>query len=354
MRFLAPLVLALLAACGGPDRDTELETDVPVDTDVPTPTIATLSGDITWSVDFGATSEAAGHADCAYTRTYSGVEDRSAPWLCPDCDDLFRADIVLSGRDCYDQVSSDDPAPTEWIGYHDGTWYRAAGSPLTARGAATRDASALTVGQRVESDVSGGDWAFDIAGTLAIGETEGDAQHGFVPPASYACGWPKASPAAYTGDYLTTVGATVPDGVFTDICDEPVRLHDFAGDWFVVDISAMDCPPCQAAASDEEAFVADLGSSGIPVHVVTLMAPSLTDTAGTPTHEQLQQWIDRFELTSPVLADRVWGLSTTGIPLGEDFGYPTFIVVAPDLSVTSTSVGYSSWDDIAAEIRAGQ
>ena len=65
---------------------------------------ATLEGDVTWAVDFGPDSEAAGMADCSYTRHYSGAEDRSAPWLCPECDTVFQLDVELtSGRtDCYE------------------------------------------------------------------------------------------------------------------------------------------------------------------------------------------------------------------------------------------------------------
>jgi hypothetical protein len=87
--------------------------------DPPEPsTRATVSGDITWQVTFDATAQGAGATDCSYTRHYEGVEDRSAPWLCPTCEAMFRADVeVTAGRqDCYAQVSSSDPAPVEWIG----------------------------------------------------------------------------------------------------------------------------------------------------------------------------------------------------------------------------------------------
>lgn len=131
-----------------------------------------------------------------------------------------------------------------------------------------------------------------------------------------------------------------------------MRLHDFAGEYVIVDISAMDCGPCQSAAGSEEAFVEEMASAGIPVHVITLLAPSLSDTAGSPTQRQLQQWIDAFELSSPVLADRVWGLSVVGQPLGDNFGYPTFVVVSPELEVLEISTGFGSFDDMGATITA--
>jgi hypothetical protein len=347
--FLLVFVLAMGCQKGATDTtDTDVaDTDV----DVPPPMVATIAGDVTWSVDFGATSEAAGATDCAYTRTYTGVEDRSAPWLCPTCEDLFQVSVALSGRECYDQISSSAPLDSEWLGYVDGNWYRAAGSPLTLRGPATLEGGSLTVTQHVDPADSGGDWALDIAGTLTIGEQEGDPRGEFVPPDTYACGWPKADPAPYSGDYVATVGATLPDGAFDDVCDEPVRLHDFAGNYFVVDISAVDCPPCQSAASSEEDFVSSMAAEGIDVHVVTLLAPSLSDTAGTPTHAQLQAWIDAYDVASPVLADRIWGLATTGARLGDDFGYPTFLVVDPDLKIVDIEVGFGGWDAIAGTIR---
>ena len=73
--------------------------------------------------------------------------------------------------------------------------------------------------------------------------------------------------------------------------------------------------------------------------------------AGTPTTSELREWIDAFELTSPVLADRVWGLSVLG-QYEEEFGYPSFIVVAPDLQVLHVGIGFSSYDEFAEVIRA--
>jgi hypothetical protein len=274
------------------------------------------------------------------------------------CEDIFHADIELSaGRtDCYDLISSTEPSATEWIGYGAGVWYRASTSFLSERGPATRDATSLTVSQLVGSDESGGDYAFDIQGSFTIGEGPGDPNHGWNASESYACGWPKADPGPYSGDYLATVGSTLPDGLFNDVCGDVVRLHDFKGSYVIIDISAMDCGPCQSAAGDEAAFVEQMAAEGIDVHVITLLAPSLNDTAGTPTKQQLQAWIDQFGITSPVLADRIWGLGVVYMTVGADFGYPSFVVVNPDLTILDTHVGYSNFDGMADIIRsdAGQ
>jgi len=314
----------------------------------------TADGEVTWSVDFGPESEAAGMEDCAYVRHYSGGEDRSAPWLCPGCDVVFKLDVELtSGRaDCYDLIADSDPPETEYIGYGGGVWYRGAGTWLTERGAATVTADSVTIEQSATSEELGADYGFEIGGTLTLGSDDGDPYGGFFPPDTYACGWPKSDAPEYAGDYVGEIGATLPDGAFTDICDEPVRLHDFAGEYLIVDISAMDCGPCQQAAGEEEAFVEEMAAAGTPVHVTTLLAPSLSDTAGTPTHRELQQWIDAFELTSPVLADRVWGLSVIGQQIPDEFGYPTFVIVSPDLEILDIQVGYGGWDGMSAVIAA--
>ncbi len=352
---MSPTLLLLVACTPVEDvsKDTLPGNDVTdTDTDTPpTPTEgerATLVGDVTWSVDFGPDSEAAGMADCSYTRTYTGAEDASAPWLCPACEGVFLADVDLTAglEDCFALVSTSEPLATEYLGYGGGVWYRGAGSWLTERGPATLDGDQLTISQTATAEELGEDFGFDIAGVLTLGVEAGDPNRGFVAPETYACGWPKADPAPYTGDYAAAIGATLPDGIFADICEEPVRLHDFAGTYLIVDISAMDCGPCQSAADEEEAFVASLEAQGLPVHVITLLAPSLSNTAGTPTHAELQDWIDGFALTSPVLADRVWGLSVVGQQIPDDFGYPTFVVVAPDLTIVDIQVGFGDWSSL--------
>lgn len=344
-------LLLLLSACAG---DSE-PADPADDTAAPVTTRGTLAGSITWEVDFDEVAEAGGATDCSYTRDYSGSEDLSAPWLCPACTLLFHADTALQEGDaaCYAQVSTSDPTPSEWLGYADGLWYRAASSALTERGPASVEGDTLTVSQEVDSEASNGDaLTFSIHGSLRLGEEAGDPLHGWGASETYACGWPKADPPPYSGDYTADVGDPLPDGLFPDVCEDRVRLHDFAGKYLVIDVSAMDCGPCRSAAADEHAFVTAMAAEGLAVEVLTLLAPSLSDTAGTATTEDLTWWIDTYGLDSPVLGDRVWGLSVARPAVGEDeFGYPTFLVVAPDLTVIGHQVGYSSFDKIADQIR---
>jgi hypothetical protein len=316
----------------------------------------TLSGDVTWKVTFDAAAKMAGATDCSYTRHYEASEDSSARWLCPECEIMFLADVKMTAgqTDCFPQVSTSTPSATEWVGYGGGKWWRGLGGPMTDQGTATVDTKMVTTANVVAPAVApkGGMLSFDVAGALTFGEKEGDPRNGWVPPATYTCSWPKADPAAYTGNYALKVGDTLPDGLFHDSCDEAVRLHDFKGSYLIVDMSAMDCPPCQSMAGEEEKFVADMAAQNIKVNVITLLAPSLSNVVGLTTKKMLDTWIKKYKLTTPVLADRGWGLSVLGVAIGDQVGYPSWALVDPNLKVLQFESGYGGFDAIKAAIVA--
>jgi AhpC/TSA family len=319
--------------------------------------LKTLSGDVTWQVTFDATAQAAGATDCSYTRHYEAVEDRSAQWLCPTCETMFLADVEVTAglADCFSQITSSMPAKKEWIGYGNGMYFRGLGGPMTQQGTAAVDAASVQVANMVDAVEApvGGTFSFDIAGTFTAGEKQGDPYNGFVPPATYTCGWPKANPPEYTGDYLLKKGGILPDGLFKDACGETVRLHDLKGSYMIVDMSAMDCPPCQAMAGEEEKFIQDMAAQGITVHVVTLLCPSLDNVIGETTQNMLKNWTSNFDLTAPVLADRGWGLSIFEPALGADqIGYPSWAIVDPDLVVLDFTTGFGGFGDAQSIILA--
>ncbi|HHH30879.1 MAG TPA: redoxin domain-containing protein, partial [Polyangiaceae bacterium] len=318
-----------------------------------TQTRATVSGDVTWNVVFDADAQAAGATDCSYTRHYEGVQDDSAKWLCPQCEVMFRADVQMTEgqTDCFMQISEGLPATLEWIGWGNGVYYRGLGARMSEQGTAAVDGVSVSTTNAVMDleHAAGGLFGFDIAGSFTLGEEEGDPMHGFAVPDTYACGWPKADPAPYEGDYTIEVGQPVPDGIFKDSCEETVRLHDFQGSYLFVDMSAMDCPPCQQMASGEEAFVASLAGQGIEVHVITLLTPSLADPLGETTTTMLEQWISTYNLQSPVLADRGWGL-TMFLEVITDLGYPSWVLVAPDLTVIEFGSGFAGWSEREAAV----
>ncbi len=315
-----------------------------------------LTGEVTWSVTFDAEAKAAGASDCSYTRRYIGVEDTSRPWGCPGCDQRFRTEVeIIDGLDtCYRQVSGRPPGTEEWLGLGDGPWWRGRGALMSQQGTASQAGGTVTLVNSVSevAAAAGGMLSFDIAGELQFTEESGDPLNGFRPPESYACGWNKADPPPYVGDYTLAVGATVPDGAFKDVCDEPLRLHDLAGTYLVISMSAADCPPCQAMAVEEERFIADMAAENIAVSVVTLMAPALTDTLGLTTLAILESWASTFALASPVLADRGWGLSVFQPALGDNTGYPSWAIVDPALTVIGFGTGYDDWSSFAATLRA--
>jgi hypothetical protein len=324
--------------------------------------IETIAGDITWTVTFDTDAQTAGQTNCTYTRHYEAVEDESAKWLCPTCDVILKADVEMTAgkADCFSQVSPDfpEPATLEWIGFQGDKVFRGGGLTMGEFGTQTTDANTLTTTNQVlDLDApKGGKMQFDIAGSLTKGTVVGDPMHGFYPPAHYKCGWHRAHAEPYTGDYTIVKGKIVPDGLFKDACDETVRLHELSGKYLVIDMSARDCPPCQAMAKAEEGFKADMAAKGIEVEFVTLMAPSLSDPLGETTTPMLQGWINKYSSTSPVIADRGWGLSMF-VPAvlansGEDAGYPSWVVVAPDLTVLDLGTGYGSMKQFQDPIEA--
>jgi hypothetical protein len=308
-------------------------------------------------VDFDAAAEGAGATDCSYTRHYEGVEDGSAPWLCPQCEVMFRATVQMTAGQvgCFDQVSDTDPFPDEWIGYGGGVWWRGYGGPTSDQGTASPSSGAVTWANNVpdlEAAVVGtGMMTFDVAGSFTIGTEDGDPMHGWNAASTYSCGWPKSSPPAYQGDYAVATGAPLPDGLFRDACGEVVRLHDFQGDYVLVVMSAVDCPACQGMAAGEAQFVSELANQGITVHVVTLLAPALDDPLGDTTPAQLSAWTSTYG-PSPVLADRAWGVSMFLALYPDSLSYPSWILANPDLEVLDYETGFGGYDPIEATIVA--
>jgi len=308
-----------------------------------------ISGSATWSVEFDDGTE-----PCTYTRTYEGLEDRSHDWLCPSCEILFRADVSFEGQDCYDLVSEGYPhADVEWLGWGADVFYRSGTENyvLTEQGA-VGDSLEWTSSTDWLDLVTGTKVRFDIDGAFVkTPNADGDAYHGFGPPDFYACGWPKADPPPYEGDFAMGPGLKLPDGLFLDRCEQPVRLHDFAGRYLVITVSSMDCGPCQDMAQGEWGFVAGLAAEGIEVEAITLLAPTLDAVLDPTTTSQLDSWVDAYGLHGPVLADRGWGVWVAGEALGDGFGYPTWIVVDPGLAIIELDSGFRTWDRMATIIR---
>ena len=318
--------------------------------------IRSIAGEITWRADFPVEAEATGRRDCSYTARYRGHEDRSVPWLCPSCEAVFRVEVeVVADDDCRSQLAGmAPPSPVAWFGTAGDRGFHA-GRP----GYILRDVGELTV----EGDVWTLDGALEtmIEGQVAVtlhatarfevGESDGDPLFGMRPPARYACGWPQAAPSPWAGGWEMAIGEVLPDGVFIDQCGEPMRLHDFRGEFLYVDVSALDCMPCQAIAEGLDDFVARMRAQGVVLRALTLMVPSIYRHEGSVDLEDIREWADLFGLQSPVLVDRGFTKSVLGAHFGSGLGFPTSLILSPELVVLEAHNGFSGWDDLEQTVR---
>jgi hypothetical protein len=338
-------IFALLLACSGTDKD---DSAAPSDDTATEPSDAwpeqyALAGSLTWSLTD------AGGDDCAFVVTYAATEDWSQPWTCPDCEVRFRAAVTVDDEQCYRRVTGNLPA-NEFLGIlPDGTFVRHSrpNFALEPISPSTLEGNALAIHGELTSDDGS---SLTVDGTLARTLSDADPWHGFTPPNTYACGWPKADPPPYEGEWEFHINQTIPDGWFLDACGEPVRLHDLAGTYLVIDVSAVDCPPCQLMASNEGAFEAAMAKEGIEVRSVTLLAPSLSAILDDTPQSTLEGWVETYGVSGPVLADRGWGYAIVEHFLGVK-NYPTWTVISPDLRSIAVGSGYDSHDPIAEAIR---
>jgi hypothetical protein len=337
-------MLLLFLACAGKPNDPGTD-DSSVDDTATDPWAAqyALAGSLTWSLD-AATGD-----DCAFVVDYAATEDWSQPWTCPECEVRFLADVTVDDEACYRTVNGTLPSREHLGMAPDGTFLRhtQANFPLAAVASSTLDDDTLAIHGELTSDDGS---SLTVDGALTRTLSDADPWHGFTPPSSYACEWPKADPAPYDGAWEFHVNATIPDGWFLDACGEPVRLHDLGGTYVVIDVSAVDCPPCQLMASNEHAFEAAMAKEGIQVKSVTLLAPSLSAILDDTPIETLQSWVETYDVSGPVLADRGWGYAIPERFLGAK-NYPTWVVLAPDLRSIAIGSGYESHDEIAEAIR---
>jgi len=354
--------------CNGPGASAadagsvpDLTTSAPLDL-ASAPDLAsgrrTIQGTTTIALDFSALNMM-GLMNCTLTRTtMNGVEDRSAPWICPMCDTVFHADIAYGPNDmmCWSQVPNGEPLTTvEWLGFANWMLYTAGANEIGSGRQDTR--SGNQVSGTSSHSVMGVTVTYNDAFTL--GGDNGDPLNGMVPPASYKCGWPRANPAPYTGSYNNfAVGSPLPDGVFRDSCGDPVRLWDFQGTYLIVDIAAIDCIACVDIAGSEKPLLTRLGSAGIPTRIITLLSPSLEAPATEVTDPTLlTNWgTQNGAPTEPVLADRGYGISMFRRYEGATVNWPSYLVVGKDLTIlaiVATNDGYTG-AETAIHMNAGK
>lgn len=365
------------------DSQDSDDTDDTSDPGEPRPQIAAhvISGDITWTVDFDATSEAAGYRDCSYSRSYSGLEFLDQPYLCPSCMYLLRGDAVMyeGHADCYEPLFGGAETQQETWGIDwpssdggIGAFYRAstANYPMT-QSLATIPSVSMDSSMRLawSSDYTLGDLDLSGSGGLTL-SAEGSATLTIdkeqlivdyrVPRAEpYACGWPLDNPGTLSSDHLMDYNAVLPRFWMEDNCGELVDAWDFYGRYLVVDSSQPDCYYCQLLADEADAGLAAMRAAGIEVEFVTLLGNGLSDPLSEPTSRNYSSWLSSFGDDEPVFKDRGYGYAVyapfTESVYGEgSFGFPAIAVVRPDMTLIDAWPGYPSggWADIQAMIES--
>ena len=102
------------------------------------------------------------------------------------------------------------------------------------------------------------------------------------------------------------------------------------------------------AAESEEALAA-MREEGIDVTMVSFLGNGLSNPFDTPSETTLNDWVDAYGLEDPVLYDQ--GFAYALFPKfveeysGEGFGYPTWLIVNPQMELVHGNVGFGSWED---------
>ena len=368
MRLMV-LLLTLAGCSGGGDKDSDT---VPVDDtsgDTTPDTIEgsipayRLQGTVTWTLEFDADAEAAGFTDCTYTRSYDGVQYLDMDYLCPECTVQARGTATMTeGADCYAQISSTpETERTELWGLSDTAFFRAGRDqfPLgeLAELTGVAEGTDIALSWSSENALETGTMILSAAGSVRY---EKDTTTLLPDPwpertEPYACGWPQNDPGTLTLSYDLQVGSTFPNVRLTDQCGEDLALWDLYGSWLVLDTSQSDCGPCRSMAEGAEAFVEQMAADGYDVKVVSLLGNGLSEPFGTPSQSTFESWVSTYGLTDPVLYDQgfAYALFPTFVEdfTGESFGFPTWLVVDPQMNLVYGNVGFGSWDAVGDVIR---
>ncbi|MCL4234277.1 MAG: TlpA family protein disulfide reductase [Deltaproteobacteria bacterium] len=127
------------------------------------------------------------------------------------------------------------------------------------------------------------------------------------------------------------VGDQMPDFTLTDNNGVPWTLYDHAGSVVMLDSSAMWCVPCQMDTPDLQ----DLADSYAPSGVVVAQLIAENYRGFTPNDTQIDSWVNKYDLTIPVLIDAGWAV---GGPVGN--GYIPFYWVMDEDGVIRYKSNY--------------
>ncbi len=127
------------------------------------------------------------------------------------------------------------------------------------------------------------------------------------------------------------VGDQMPDFTLTDNNGLPWTLYDHAGSIVMLDSSAMWCVPCQMDTGDLQDLADSYAASGVVV--AQLIAENYRGF--TPNDTQIDSWVNKYDLTIPVLIDTGWAV---GGPVGN--GYIPFYWVMDEDGVIRYKSNY--------------
>lgn len=330
----------------------------------------TLSGSVTWTVDFDADAEALGYVDCQYTRDYAElVEVVDEGWVCPSCRWMVagEAEMTAGYQECYLQLDSADAVRVEQLGVGSvggvDHFFRSGNDnvELADTESVVVDEADFDVAWESEGELGdGGSATLSATGHFTQATSESvlveDPRAPHTEP--YACGWPLMNPGGPVESWAIVDGGVLPNARLMDACTERVDLWDFRGRYLVIDASSPNCGPCQAMAEGAEAFKAQMEAECLHVELVTLLNQELSAVNLPADGLTLVAWKQEFGLSSPVLADKGYGyaLFPDYLSPGETgMSLPSTVVVGPDGRVIGGATGFSvdagGWEVFGQMIR---
>jgi len=121
--------------------------------------------------------------------------------------------------------------------------------------------------------------------------------------------------------------------------NKPFDLYDFYGQPIVVDLSAMWCAPCKAAAAEAQA-VQDIYAEDNLIYITVLVENTDRDA---PSVADLRAWADTYgNITSPVVAGARSMLESSGKGTWAVEGWPTFYYIDREMVTKDIDRGWNS------------